>query len=743
MAFLPDLYVPESGKTQAWCEQVLRACAQYSIKSTAFRNERIKDFKNYDMIKGTYDLKDFDYITNQFGVVTPARLVHYPWMNTKIDTIVGEFLSTPFEFGATLTNDDGKERKLDRAARVGAEMLTKQFRQPVEQSVGQPLSDESVGSQSPDDASDLLNMSGKDEIEEFVQLAVKYLIDRHDMQNEFKRGLYDSCITCKEFYYVDIINGEPIVKRCDPRSIIYDIDTTAEDLEDAAWVAQERFLTPNQIVDEFREYFQDATELEELKNLTQAQIGEIIESNPQYGSMYHINQQGGVRIRVIHGCWNALKQYKVLVVPNEYDPNDPIIKRIPDDYKPRTRDVIQKRYYNDVWEGIMIGPSKFIKCQRRCNQPRRQEWGYAKTKLPYIGSIKNGIDGLTISLVDSMFNLQLLYDVVMFHIDLTLSRAAGKAVMYDISQKPKQYTFSEVIAFAKNSGLIPIDTSKESGRSSAFNQFQQVDFTLSSQITQLVNLKQEIERTSDEITGISRVRQGKMQASDGAHNTMTSLQQSNTITMPLFYIHNRVMNRVLNQVADLIKYSKWKQGDRLSHIMDDGLMKVIPVPNDSDLDDIGIFLKVGTIERDKLAKIVQLAEQALSTKSVDFGSVVKIVLSDSSFEAQRVLEKGLAVVKQQQMEMMTYQRQLDAEQVQAKAQSGNGSIEVAKIRAMSDVATANIKAGVDTQLASIDQELQQDLVTVKGKQQLDQMAFDALNQDISQGQQPATPVSGE
>src|ERR1700751_1138686 len=98
MGFFPDLYVPESGKTQEWCERVLKAISQYSIKSTAFRNERIKDFKNYDMFKGTYDLKAFDYITNQFGVVAPARLVHYPWINTRINELVGQFLQTPLQF---------------------------------------------------------------------------------------------------------------------------------------------------------------------------------------------------------------------------------------------------------------------------------------------------------------------------------------------------------------------------------------------------------------------------------------------------------------------------------------------------------------------------------------------------------------------------------------------------------------------------------------------------------------------
>ena len=76
-----------------------------------------------------------------------------------------------------------------------------------------------------------------------------------------------------------------------------------------------------------------------------------------------------------------------------------------------------------------------VQWRRRPNQVRSVD-NVSKANLSYIGLVKNNTGGKTMSLVDLLKHIQMLYNVVMYHIELTLSRAGGKAVVYDVSQLP-------------------------------------------------------------------------------------------------------------------------------------------------------------------------------------------------------------------------------------------------------------------------------------------------------------------
>src|SRR5690606_4742758 len=117
--------------------------------------------------------------------------------------------------------------------------------------------------------------------------------------------------------------------------------------------------------------------------------------------------------------------------------------------------------------------------------------------------VKGSLNGQTLSVVDSLKNVQLLYNIVMYHIELSMARSGGKAVVYDVSQKPKNIPLEDVFYHAKNTGLILINNKAEGMQTNGFNQFQQVDFTLSQSVSQMINLKMMLEDTADKLTGIT------------------------------------------------------------------------------------------------------------------------------------------------------------------------------------------------------------------------------------------------
>jgi hypothetical protein len=734
-ALFPSLYVPESGKTRDWCKQMLMAISQYGLSTQALRTEREKDHRNYAMMRGEIDQNEFKYLTNQYGVVAPARMVHYPIINRKVETLVGEWLGQPMSYGAFISNREGKLRKLDKKVEMAAEILTRDYRKEVESMMGISLAQEELAGQLPEDIERMLEMSGRDGLEEVAYHGLRYLQYKHMLQEVFRKGLYDLCTSCKEFYCVDVWDGDPQVRRVDPRSLIYNVDLDATDLQDLPWVGEERLMTPNEIITEFRHFLKD-DDLKTIKELADKGVGDLLKADRSLGDYYVTDDHGQLRIRVVQGQWYSMRPSKVKVSENKYDPDQPFYKILPEDYKPKKSDQIETIEFEDLWEGVMIGHEVFIKCRRKPNQPRREEWGYSKTRNSYVGAIKSPVDGMTMSIVDTLYNVSLMYDIVNFHIDLTLSRAGNKAVVYDLAQKPKQYSFAQVVGFAKNAGIVAIDTARDHGQRSAFNQFQQVDFGLSSQITQLINLKQELERTADSLS-ISRFREGEMNSSDGAFTTQQALLQSAAMTQPLMTTHYRTMETVLNRLADLIRYA-WKPGDKLSYIMDDNLVQFFEVTDDIYNDEVGIFMQVGSIEKIRKDTIMRMAEAALATKTLDFEHVLDIEDAETASESRRVFKQAMKVVKRQQAEMQQQAAQIEQAKVQNDQAKAQIPLEIQKLKSETEITIADMQVSGAKDTAQIEAELKRDLIDVQGKQKLDETILQEGNATSSQEAAPGS-----
>ena len=76
---MPPLVLSEAEKTPEWCEQVLDSIISYmSYDDGFYLSGRTKDIRNYLIYNGQVNQQDYSYITEQYGLTYPARLVNYP-----------------------------------------------------------------------------------------------------------------------------------------------------------------------------------------------------------------------------------------------------------------------------------------------------------------------------------------------------------------------------------------------------------------------------------------------------------------------------------------------------------------------------------------------------------------------------------------------------------------------------------------------------------------------------------------
>ena len=698
----PAQYVTESEKTDEWCESWINAIIGYmSYSDSPHKSSRVNDIQNYNIYNGEIELDDFKYITEQYGMSYPARLVNYPIISPKIDLLVGEDLRRPIDVKVSTTNKEAVLRKEDVKVSLIMKELTEEIHKDFFAQTGIEVPSV-TDMELPEDIDVYMKYNYREMVEETAQDGLEYLIQKYNYVDLFKEGFRDLLVTGKEFFKIYDHNGDPFVRRVDPRSVIYETSTTSDYLDDSAWVGEERYLSYTEILDEFR----DELTQEHMQELSAMyQIGSYDDLANYNSSFDWIDYQEGqeVKIRVVSIEWKSIKTLKFKVSENKYNPERPFMKQVSDDYKAKKKDNIKTKYVDDIWEATKIGGKIMVQARRRPNQIRSVD-DAGTTQLSYVGCIRNNTTGRSVSMVDLLKNIQMLYNVVMYQIELALARSGGKAVVYDVSQLPTNLgmDMQSVLYHLKTDGSIPINSKDEGGQVNSFNQFSQVDFTLSQSVQQLINLKMMLEQTAGQISGVSPQREGAVGQYEYVGNVQRSVIQSATITESLFYSHAMVKKRIFERVANLMKVC-WAGGKKASYILGDGAFKFLSVMPDVALQDYGIF--IGDSGKDDALRqsLQQIAQSAVQGGQVTLLDVIKVFKADTFTEAEHILERAMDEMKAneaQQQEQQQAMMQAQAEQAQAAFEQqvqleqvkNEAKIQVAQIQSETDLKIADMKS---------------------------------------------------
>lgn len=665
---MPSMVVSDKEKNDEWCLQVLEAITSYmSVTEGHYKSSRINDVRNYQIYNGVLSQDDYTYITEQYGLAYPARLVNYPIITPKIDLLVGEEIRRPLDMKVTTVNKEAVVRKYDHRIELTMKSLLDEFHEEVKEKMHINIRQQGDGMPVPEDIDTYMKYNYREMVEETAQDGLEYIVNRYNLKDVFREGFRDLLITSKEFYKTGISNGDPHARRVDPRSIIYDSSVHSDYLDDSQWVGEERWLSVNEINDEFKDSLtkEDLLELDKMRNLYN---GGDYDYNDSF-NWVETGQGKETRIRVVSAEWKSLRAIKFKVSENKYDPNRPFRKMVKDTYKKRKGDVIETKWVDDVWEATYIGGKILVSAQRRSNQVRSVD-DPGKTPLSYVGCIKGNTTGAPVSLVGMLDNIQMLYNIVIYQIELAMARSGGKAVVYDVSQLPTNLgmDMQTVLYHLKTDGIIPINSKDEGNQMNSFNQFQQIDFTLSQSVQQLINLKMMLEEMAGNISGVTRQREGAVGQYEMVGNVQRSVVQSATITEGWFYSHAETKQRVLERLCNLMKVA-WAGGKKAGMILGDGAYKFLNVMPDIAMQDFGIY--IGDAGKDESMKQVvqQMAQASLQSGAIDLLGVIKVLKADTMTEAEKVLEQGMDEMKKQQqasMEQQMQAQQAAAEQEQAK-----------------------------------------------------------------------------
>lgn len=726
---LPNQNIPESAKGQEWMKRCVSSIVRMSFDS---RLSKEKDKFCYDIYNGVQNDGDFDYLRKVDDYEYPAKIRFVPLLRPKFDRLRAEETKRPFNwrvfsidsnsimdknqkkfeaiiqamssnkkkmnqsYEAALQNLDDIKFQIDQARAKSKEEIG-EVPQELEQQLRMAereidmgryvISHENIISEKElQDIEVYFKYKYKDFLEIMAEKGIKFIIATQNLKDVFNLGFEDKLVVDKEYFYVDwesTFNSEdPEVRKVNPMGFYYAGDSQVEWVGESEWCMEERFMTVNQIIDEYGNSlsFED---LEKLKTRSS-----YINTYSGYGYGYHGDSYSGYdgtnsvdgcgsgtlyagteefsnMIRVCKCFWQSPRKIRIKKSQNPHQSNSFFTHVVSDDEKIKEEkgEKEESKYINDVYQGVLIDTGIFVDLRKK--EIVRSNDNFGKVELPYIGRAHNYSTKKPYSLVWAAKDVQILYNIIHYHKELWLALSGVKGFIMDKSQLPDGMSMKEWM-YQRKMGVGWIQSVRSGlNKQPTFNQFQNFDDSMGPGIQYLLQMLAHLEQLASSITGVSPQRMGDVAPTDQVGTTQASIQNSSLVTEIIYYDHEQVKRRVLNRIINLCRRA-WKKGRRGSYVLGDFAQELLDIPQDTlERADYMIFASDSGKEERALQDLKTLAFQEQSKGVLTFANLVKLYNVDNLRELEAKVEQyeEIAMQRMQANEQQKQQHDIQLKQM--------------------------------------------------------------------------------
>ena len=690
LSFMPLQKLPESKKDDDWYKLCVNGAISliYSY-DTNRRSTRYNKKINYDLYAGIFHKDDLTYVINPLGLDkndVPASLKHYDIVTPIFNLLIGEESKRLSSYSVRAINGDAVSKKQEDLANVIKSMLM--------QKLSEGLSEEDKKNQSY-----LLQLQKyakytyKDIREVMASRSLEYLIKKLDVEAKMLTGFEDALIAGEEIYRIDLVNDEPIFKRCNPLEVFYLLPHNGFNIDDSDVIVEETWMSVGQIIDMWYEeltpeqidYLErgvnrvgsmsDTLNYETPRNIYTSDIPEIDTIN-DLSQQYSYYDKGRDKIRVLRAVWKSRRKVGVITFDDE---NTGTSERIilDESYKPEPGEKIDWIWINEYREGTRIGADIYVD-KKRCKTQRRNMDNISVCKSPYVGTVYNANNSVSVSLMDRIKPYQYLFNIIFYRTELALAKSYGKIMEFDLAGLPKgdgfdidkwlYYVQAANISF-KNS-FEESEKGQRLGMMSGSTSNREYNMEQGQYIDKHIQLLDFIENKVGELSGVTKQRQGQVQNRELVGNVERSVVQSSLITEKWFEVHNQTKRRVYEALIEVAKDAWRGKSKKLQYIMDDMATVFADIDgNEFDSAEYGVFMSNSSRDNDALQHLKGLTEQALVNDKMNLTSVIDVIMSNSITETRKKIEAYEEMMQQQkQKELEMQQQQIEANRETAQQQ---------------------------------------------------------------------------
>jgi len=720
-----------------------------------------------DLDNGIIDQAEIEAVFNPMGLesgVFPIGLKHYPKVTPKIDLLQGEELNRDFKYTVKSTNPGNNSRKLDEKVTKIIDYVSNTLRQTYMMNNGIDPNVQLNKQQEQELNDGLQKFLG--EIEDYYEhdykelceivdeKLLRYIYREQDLHLKLNRGFRDGLVMRREVYRLDNISDTLQVTKCDPRNVFFLERYDPYILEKSGRIVEVTYEPVSKIIDEFYEELtpDEIDQLESL-NMHSSSAGKIVNYTAKMPNLLYGNIDGTPasvntivdstgflseydtigNIRVIRARWTGRRRMSLVELIDE---NGDAYEDVKDDkYKPNSElgeKFIKHYWVNEMYEGVKIG-NYFYKKLRPLEIQSRGLNNASKCSLGYVATDYGwSMHGKTES-------YQYMGDIYMNRLELLLAKYKGPMYELDLNKIPEDWDLDKWMYYAEVLGWAPIDNFNEVRKGAAtgklagnFNTTGKVLDANPGQIfSQIIALMEYVDKTIQDITGVSNQRLGQMQSRETAQGIERSVTQSSFSTEYYFALHDDTKRRLLLASLDYMKmiYAK-SDNKKVPYLLNDE-ERIFLEMSAEDIASSETDIFTSNFKKDMEIKnlLTQMVVQ-MSNSDKDIGLLIECINDDNTANIARKLKTHES--RMRDSDQANSQAQQESQEKMAAAveasKDKDREIKVYEIEKNYEIEMAKLGQGADSSVQLRELDIKDKLANIK-QQEADIKKTVAINDD--------------
>jgi hypothetical protein len=671
--YYEDLYITESQKAEL---EYLKGNIDHWVSALVQPRTHIKTLRDY--YNGVRDNKDFEYLTENYGIGSPAALKFTNIIKPRVDALVAQLESDEYHYTVSATDDKTidliqEEKKQKKLEEINYEL--KAFSQKVNQLISSGKSEDQLPTYSEllDSIEKATKKYGDNYLSDFeiaAQRVMTYFKNSNNMELRQKLAVMaHDLVTIGECYwrvYYERDGSDPIFEVIKPENFFHNKNTNNAFIDGTDAVVHREYMTHKQVAEKYgkfmtkeqmRELFGGRYMTRTARSLNSGLDLELYygEEDPVFGQKYF---NSAYIVEVVHVEWLATNE--VEIDEDEQKRLTSIVEGI--NYKPQ-----KKIRRTDRYEGTRIGGTVYVNCGLSEHIARSQNDPYT-AGFTYGGMLNSDRNGKAYSIVGALKDLQDVYDLTIFYRDNLLANSGVKGSRVNIAGIPSvlgndfMERLLKFIALKKN-GFELIDPTEPGAQ--LFQHYGEFDNSPDGNSLQAITLiLQQIEHQADIIAGTTPQMLGHIEERDAVANVRQGIKQSLLVNQPLFELFRGGQNKIAASLLSMAQLS-YRKGRKISYIAGNTSYSFKIQPEKFCFTDYAISINFASQDEMKVEQLKAVVKEFVSAGVLDPDTITKAVLSTSITELTRIVDEGWArkkaendIVGQAKQQIEQYEKQL-------------------------------------------------------------------------------------
>lgn len=685
-------------KSTSWRKQHFEWVEEFiQMNNSPIRNSLQHKMRAFRAYIGNLTRQDYVSVLNPGNLKSiehtlPDEIEHMPIAVSYLNVLIGEEFDRRFEWKAIVTNPES----ISRIEQDKQKLLQEEIMRLIEDT----SIDEEDATKQLEKFIKYLYTEYQDAREIRCNQLLKHFIKELDLKLKFNEGYKNVLIANEEHYLGDIVNGRPVIEVIDTKKIEIIRSGTSNKTEDADIILLYDYWSPGQIIDRYYKFLSegDIKKLDEdldnrsvkyngrsdqemdedYINMTRNDFNSTLSSayinipglHDKMVKMDDVDDYGNYR--VIRLFWKSKK--KVLRVKSFDEEGQVKYDFYSEDYIANTAlgEEVEEYWVNHWWEGVQVGKDIYPYIRPRQVQFNKlNDPGYNHPGI--VGQIYNVAGLKTGSMMDMAIKYNLFYDVLFHNMKDAMSKYFGSMPVVDLAELPAGWDIKKWLFFARKAGIAIKDSFKEGtkgralgmlagGLSGSQNMMNQQG--LGEYINQMMNLLSFVEQQMGRVIGVPPQRLGDIANRETVGGVERAVTQSSFITNERYKIHDNVKKRVLTMLLELCKTAYKDNPTKFQNISDTFLNETFSIDEEFVEEEFGIVVDNETDISKLEQRLDMLTQAGMQNQLLTFSDVLKIYVTSSIAEKQRLIESSEKEAQKRAEEQAQADRELQMQMAQ-------------------------------------------------------------------------------